>query len=621
VNPRDDDAIPYPDGAGVEWLHFQYVLDWDAGDALAYSAVLNVPVKHFRMACVPPAPEPVLIYSIDEIGWPVYVDPLGQIDVPLVIENIGNSVTTISVAADETTGVAGWLSVAEFGTSVGEGVNNKDTGNVHLNAAAYSVAAVNAAGGSLSTYGLLTIAHQGASGVDTIPVRMIVTDTVLLPKWDTMSNGVLSLRVGTNGYFGGFGLRGIGMDYFFDPAECDSVDTIRGNTKNYLYSGAYAVGRIRPSITSPGDFDTIMTAALFTGGPREPGSVYQTSPQSANPINSGIIQTWNTGKMVSGDTALAFSVRYTTPLTTATYGTLPAATWYADQRFYTRELKIWSNNGLAQNGLAIGDIVDWDVPSDSGANGVENTGDTSSVRRLVFQRGAEFNQDSPTNGTECQDNNTRYAGSAFGFLRAYWNHDANNATAKQWTIPLNTPGQATIDSVGTKGYGGYTDANAHLKNIPLLYATMAANEGYTKYKHTHPDSIYMDLHAVLTGAFNYNLAVGDTVAFYTVYASVRRDDAGPTQIQQLAERGRNFVSYFGCCVGIKGDLDGNGTDANILDLNYAVSKIFRNGLRPACQGEGDVNSDKTILNILDLNFLVNKIFRLGPLPASCGVAL
>jgi hypothetical protein len=72
-----------------------------------------------------------------------------------------------------------------------------------------------------------------------------------------------------------------------------------------------------------------------------------------------------------------------------------------------------------------------------------------------------------------------------------------------------------------------------------------------------------------------------------------------------------------CCVGNRGDLNDDGSDANILDLNFAVNRIFRGGSSSNCPMESDVNNDGGILNILDLNFLVNRIFRGGPAPGPC----
>jgi len=72
-----------------------------------------------------------------------------------------------------------------------------------------------------------------------------------------------------------------------------------------------------------------------------------------------------------------------------------------------------------------------------------------------------------------------------------------------------------------------------------------------------------------------------------------------------------------CCVGIRGNLNGDANDANILDLTFAVDRIFRGGPPAACPEEADVNSDTGILNILDLTFLVDRIFRGGPAPGGC----
>jgi len=72
-----------------------------------------------------------------------------------------------------------------------------------------------------------------------------------------------------------------------------------------------------------------------------------------------------------------------------------------------------------------------------------------------------------------------------------------------------------------------------------------------------------------------------------------------------------------CCAGIRGDANYDGINANILDLNYMVNRIFRAGPPYLCLEEADANSNGTAGNIVDLNFLVNRIFRGGPAPGPC----
>lgn len=78
------------------------------------------------------------------------------------------------------------------------------------------------------------------------------------------------------------------------------------------------------------------------------------------------------------------------------------------------------------------------------------------------------------------------------------------------------------------------------------------------------------------------------------------------------------INFAGCCVGIRGDVNLDGTDADVVDLNYLVNYIFRNGAATPCLQEADVNADGSAVNIVDLNYIVNYIFRSGPTPQGCG---
>lgn len=72
-----------------------------------------------------------------------------------------------------------------------------------------------------------------------------------------------------------------------------------------------------------------------------------------------------------------------------------------------------------------------------------------------------------------------------------------------------------------------------------------------------------------------------------------------------------------CCIGVRGDINDDGNDATIQDLNYMVNDIFRGGPSSPCPEEADLNNDGSPSTIQDLNFLVNDIFRGGPSAPAC----
>jgi len=83
----------------------------------------------------------------------------------------------------------------------------------------------------------------------------------------------------------------------------------------------------------------------------------------------------------------------------------------------------------------------------------------------------------------------------------------------------------------------------------------------------------------------------------------------------------NSFSYFAlmesCCIGNRGDVNGDGADANILDLTFMVDRIFRGGPPSGCPKEADVNSNGSNPDVVDLTFLVDRIFRGGAAPGPC----
>jgi len=564
--------VSYPNVSGTEWLPVMYINDQDPGFALLDNSIArDNPVRFFYMACVDPdqigwGEEPCYGLGPD-IGWPTFVHPGEQLDVTRILENFGNSPVSHSLIVEEDNGPAGWLTVSGIAATFAPAPFNKDTITIHLNTGGI----IN---GNAIVNGRLILDVAGSSGPCTLNVELIVTDTVFDCLPDEISTGAVSLGLCCHVNFGS--KCGGGMGYLLAPPGCETFDSV-------LYDGSLIVGGIVNG-------DTLLTNQFYMQPPGNETAVYQLTAET--PVTtSGIIQYWRSGFLTNHDTTLGMEISYYAPQVTLQMGTLPGKTWYADQQFITREFKVWSMDEQPHLGLAVGEVVDWNLPSDSGN---ESMFDTSLVRRLVYMRGTGNGQPG------CPDNDGYFAGMAFGYFRKY------DASIGKWII---------ADSIG---YGVIFGVAGTMWEGNELFEQMYDGQGYTISENLpYPANYYLGL----TYAFDHDLMPNDTLCFYSVLATVPEDITGPARIQQLAERGRNFTHYFGCCRGRRGDLNGDGAEANTIDLNFLINYIFRSGQSPTCKGEADVNSDRSPGDILDLNFMVNRIFRGGAEPQNCGNAL
>ncbi|MGH8015523.1 MAG: hypothetical protein ACREBV_04985, partial [Candidatus Zixiibacteriota bacterium] len=164
--------------------------------------------------------------------------------------------------------------------------------------------------------------------------------------YDTITTEILSLAVGSNGRFGGAdsaGVTGVRMDFFNFAAECDTVDSIFGDTRKYLFDGSLIVGSVFAN-------DTILSNAIYGGGV-DASSIIYTLSAASGPILDGEIETWTSGKLTNFDSSLAFRIKYYAPRSTVTYDFGTGKIWYEDQQFITKELKIWSNDSLDHDSL------------------------------------------------------------------------------------------------------------------------------------------------------------------------------------------------------------------------------------------------------------------------------
>ncbi len=82
-------------------------------------------------------------------------------------------------------------------------------------------------------------------------------------------------------------------------------------------------------------------------------------------------------------------------------------------------------------------------------------------------------------------------------------------------------------------------------------------------------------------------------------------------------RGQIRNAPVGCCVGDRGDINGDSINADPIDLSFFVDFLFTGGVSPACSEEADINGDGTPGDPIDLSFFVDFLFAGGAVPAPC----
>lgn len=140
-------------------------------------------------------------------------------------------------------------------------------------------------------------------------------------------------------------------------------------------------------------------------------------------------------------------------------------------------------------------------------------------------------------------------------------------------------------------------------SLGIIYSSVTGATGYW-IDFTTTDSLYNRPDTVYT----MECVPGD---YYWRVKAVSND------VQGSWTPWREFSIWTGCCIGIRGNVDGSGDDAvNISDMTYLVAYLFSGGPSSPCFEEADLNADDNI-NISDMTYLVAFLFSGGAPPASC----
>ena len=131
--------------------------------------------------------------------------------------------------------------------------------------------------------------------------------------------------------------------------------------------------------------------------------------------------------------------------------------------FIIQALRVWSYDGQPHTGITVGEIIDWDIPSDS--NHAINLSGSNESLKLIYLQGNEL-LDTLGDGTiQCQDNDTRFGG--MSFIESYLNDElykslpysayvsVNEATNKSSVTLQNNE---EFQFMNQSGYNNFTQA-------------------------------------------------------------------------------------------------------------------------------------------------------------------
>ena len=404
-----------------------------------------------------------------------------------------------------------------------------------------------------------------------------------VPVWDTVSTGGTQLIVGTNGNFGkqgGFQSgAGANLDYV-NFGDCESGSGV-GTYRVYLYDGS-------PVVCYVDGEDTVANWAVFD----DDRFVLVDDQRMPVPTqNEPNYQVFESGTFVTQDSTLALEKTWWAPVGNPTCN------------FVIQLLRVYSYDGQTHAGLAIGEAIDWDIPSDV-------LGDNTSsyhydgLDRLIYLRGTE------TDGVGCQLNTDRYGGQAW---LGFHNNDC-----------------CDFDTDGP--YGAYTAQNA-----VYVYPSsgFVPSEMYTNMQQAgfsvDPTPVAVDLHTVMTYFANHTLDAQDTLHVYTVLITVMEGDS--TVLFESLDAAQDWFGSqiqpnIGCCIPpLRGNVDNDGDDIiDISDLVYQVDYMFNSGPPPTGWEEANIDGSGPVdpsgdgpadVDISDLVHLVDYMFTGGPPPAAC----
>ncbi|MCK4574761.1 MAG: hypothetical protein KAU36_10320, partial [candidate division Zixibacteria bacterium] len=512
------DLSPEQNYTGGWYLNMQYVDDQFPGPAFwgrtNPPASLNS-LKWIRLACVDPIEASEIRVSPEFFWWPQWVE-LGQVtNLTVWVQNDGNLTLNVTeIETIETTG-SGWLS-----TSLDWGLLPLVVPPGPINTATFDII-IDATGISSTTWldGEVVL-HSDAINetTTTIDIHLLAAADVEPVRWDTVMSHAnmfdmyffpdgecVALAVSNHGEIGwGAGETGlVNLDYAESETECGErlADAI------YLKSGsAFAItaddaaganAQLTSSYDHPNQYfehgwDPIGTKGSITGG------------QGTSYYNGNDYDSVYTGAFVNRDTTIAMERTFYTPRSPD-----PANETINVVICYT---KFYSADGAPHNHVTVGNVCDWNVPSED--INVNTSGVGSS---FVYMRGNDT-----TGVLSCQPNTNRFATESFG----------GGYTSEEWLADPCVNNQ-DYQGVSALSQSLLQDTTHYRDGTPLVPPQPNPEVWWdeTALGGLNADATPGDQAIWTTYVHDYSLGATDTLHFWTVLTTVRDGNIADLEAQ------------------------------------------------------------------------------------------
>jgi hypothetical protein len=407
----------------------------------------------------------------------------------------------------------------------------------------------------------ITIAYGTDGDLRKIPVCVTVSSSYVVLGNADLATTCKQLRIYSDG-----GLSNNNDNYslnFPDEMDCAPI---------YLYDGS-------PIVCREVDGQTRCYLSVFRHHFADERALRQMSPVALGTDSADYIKA--SMEFITADTAVRLLAEYYAP------------TAVEDCGYMIQKLMFWNITDSVLPAVAVGEILDWDIPSfDSDMNN-ESGYDVS--RQLLYQYACGRD---PCDTMITSD---RYGGIAASAERGFKNYfTLENDVWVYQSRPFGSDAPYPSDTA---------------------YELMVNNDGFHL---AQPDSCE-DLSTLVTFDV-YDMIPGDTNCAVMILTT-SRFDPNAANLSANTDLANAFIETHpeircepepGPCECIPGDVNGDGGPVGVGDAVYIIAYVFKDGAPPTPYDpcSGDANCDCAV-NVGDAVYIINYVFRGGPAPCDC----